>query len=313
LSIVGRRGHARVAVLTIIDEEMNAALAEFSADCNVIGTDYYVSAEHRDSLECVPFVITQSLERTNIAAERSVQNLIEDWRPEFVILCGNAAGIRRVASNGSDLEGPVVGDVVVASYVHNAEYNKAIKGELKARYLAVTPPSIELISSYCRPLRREQGWISKILLEKRPNGAIPTVHEGELVAVDGVMGDFENAHHAAIVARYDKAIGADMESHGVGFSLHSLAGSVRYNPRWICVRAVSDEVVGDPQAHALLEADPHVIRDLWREPAAATAAAFAHALVERLLRDELPPSDAEPAYPAYQRPALSVGDESVAP
>jgi nucleoside phosphorylase len=228
-------------------------------------------------------------------------------------LCGIAAGIQRRDKRTGKLKGPDVGDVIVGTYVHNAEYNKAEDGHLAPRYLPLGHPSLPLVSSYCRPLTRpgRSGWMTDALISARPSGSKFACHEGEIVAVDSVLGDPKNVHHAEITRRYDKAIGVDMESAGVGWAMHSNPQDVHYNPRWLCIRSVSDVVVYESVAHGEdadgeagdAKADPHEMRNEWREPAAQTAAAFAHAVVQSLLSRERPSSMADPGAAAYRRPA----------
>lgn len=314
MKLHGRTGaHARVAVLTIIPEEMQAALDEFGTTFNFPQSDYWL---HDLGAGCntFPVVVAQSVERTNLAAQRSVNDLLEQWRPEYVLLCGIAAGIQRLDASTGKLKGPDVGDVIVGTYIHNAEYNKAEEGHLAPRYLALGHPSLPLVSSYCRPLTRQNrsDWMTEELVAARPSMAKPVCHEGEIVAVDSVLGDPKNVHHAEITRRYDKAIGVDMELAGVGWAMHSNPQDVHYNPRWLCIRSVSDVVtydgvVGgreDADGESVgAEADPHEVRNEWREPAAKTAAAFAHAVVRSLLLRERPPSTEDPGAAAYQRPA----------
>ncbi len=302
MSIWGRKGHARAAILTIIPEEMQAAVEEFDATENLVGTGYQIVPGSFDADKRItPLVVLQSIDRGNGPTQASAQNVIEDWRPEFLILCGIAGGILRPKGPESrrTLEGPRVGDIVIGTYIHHAEYNKMVDGDIRARYSPSTPPSTTAVADYCRPLGLNGGWLTDALRDRRPGRSLPQFHDGEVVAVDGVMGDASNEHHAAIIKRYDKALAADMESQGVATALQVLGGNVRYNPRWICVRSISDEVVTGTEAEALLAADPHEVRDQWRMPAARTAAAFAHALVQNLLRDELPASAADWECPAY--------------
>jgi hypothetical protein len=201
------------------------------------------------------------------------------------------------------LEGPVVGDVVVGTYVHDAEYMKVDGGRLLPRYLVAAQPSSPLRNRYCVPVDRIGTWMTPELQASRCNGSAAKVHFEEVIAVSAVMGDPNNEHHQAIVNHYDKAAAADMESHGVSYAIESYDGGCHYRPSWLCIRAISDEVALGPEASGLLAANPHEVRDVWREPAARTAAAFAHAVVKEVLAKPLLAVEGYSGAPAYQPPA----------
>ncbi|BEP13281.1 hypothetical protein acdb102_15920 [Acidothermaceae bacterium B102] len=284
--LLGRRGHARVVVLTIIEQELRAAKSEFGTSVNVPDSNSWVAPGVRVNGPIVraPVVVTQAFDRTGAAAHQATSDLLEDWRPEVLIVCGIAAGLRRAEQHGEQrvLDGPVVGDVVVATYVHNAEYMKADGGQMHPRYLASAQPSSRLLNVHCRPLADPGDWMTEELVASRCDGSTAAVHFEELAGVDAVMGDPTNAHHQEIMAKFDKAAAADMESHGVAYAIESYDQGCHYRPRWLCIRSVSDEVAMGDDSN-LLSAEAHEVRKQWREPAARTAAAFAHAVVKRLL------------------------------
>jgi nucleoside phosphorylase len=307
----GRRGHARVVVLTILPEELTAAIKEFGTSDRVEDSNSWVApGAHKSEIGLsTPVLVAAATDRTKAAAQEATRELLEDWRPEVLVVSGIAAGLRRAKGPKGQryLEGPVVGDVVVGTYVHDAEYMKVDGGRLLARYLVAAQPSSRLVSKHCRPVDRIGTWMTPELQASRCDGSTAKVHFEEIVAVSAVMGDPGNEHHQAIVTHYDKAAAADMESHGVSYAIESYDGGCHYRPRWLCVRSVSDEVALGPEASGLLRANPHEVRDDWREPASRTAAAFAHAVIKDLLakpRAAVPGYAGASAYTAPMPPYL---------
>jgi nucleoside phosphorylase len=84
----GRLGTARVAVLTIIDEEFEAASLSLGLSHHLPDTAYYC-AERQGS----DVVLRQSPDRSQVPAMSVAQQILEDYRPEVVLLVGIAGGI----------------------------------------------------------------------------------------------------------------------------------------------------------------------------------------------------------------------------
>ena len=98
----GDLGHATVGVLTIIDEEFTAARDLLALTANIVGTSYCVAEVREDRRYAT--VLGQSPGRTNTTAEQATCDLIEKFRPHFLILIGIAGGV------GEDS----LGDVILA-------------------------------------------------------------------------------------------------------------------------------------------------------------------------------------------------------
>ena len=123
----GRLGIARVGVLTIIEEEFEAAQRTLELDRHLGGSPYYADASPASDV-----VLARAADRTNVAATMAADQFIEFFRPEVLIVLGIAGGI-----SGRGVE---LGDVVAADYLHYAEFRKLTgRGDL-ARYIAYDQP-----------------------------------------------------------------------------------------------------------------------------------------------------------------------------
>jgi nucleoside phosphorylase len=275
--MAGRRGQARVAVLTIIDEEFEAARRVFGATEHVPHTQCYTSQPLPEGV--FDWVLMQSLGRTNEPAGEATQDLIEEFRPAFILLVGIAGGI-----GGRD--GVGLGDVVVPNYIHYGAYRKLVEGKSLARYLAFDHPSLYFHGYHVEPTRRIGTWM-KHVVAPRPDDGEPAVHVGSLVAGEKLFGDPTNDEQQQMVDFYDDALAVDMESMGVARAVFKSRRSVDYNPQFGVIRGISD-LVG--------EESNNEVRRQWKGYAAEVAAAFAWAVLPGLLEataDPHPPKAAE--------------------
>jgi nucleoside phosphorylase len=108
-------------------------------------------------------------------------------------------------------------------------------------------------------------------------------------------------HQKAYLARFDHAIAVDMESIGVARALHDMRADVHYNPRWMCIRAISDRVpaVGEGQVVDLPAGGNDEERQLWKTYAGAVAGAFTRRILQRLLSEPREEHPMDPSAPAY--------------
>lgn len=270
--IRGRRGIARVGVLTFIDAEARAVREAFDLRRQVPGTGYFTAAD--DELRVVTM---KTADKTNLGVTNAVSRLIEDFQPELVIVAGIAGGIR---DQHRDQVEP--GDVVLADYLHYTEYLKYSHGmREQIKYIAIDQPSARHREAFADPVRLADVW-QPIILEPRPFPGNSTVHVGSLIAGEKLLGDPKNPRQKEILKRYPDALGVDMESAGVGRAIHESRFDVRYNPALLVIRGISDlsriELAEHDSAETILVTNQKE-RDLWRAYAAATAAAFALAVV----------------------------------
>lgn len=108
----GRLGTARIAVLTILDEEFESVRTAFEATTHIPDSPYYTPDSER-----LDVVVRQIPDRANVPATSCASRMVEDFRPELVTVVGIGGGIE-----GRDNVAP--GDVVVPSYLHYAEFRK---------------------------------------------------------------------------------------------------------------------------------------------------------------------------------------------
>jgi nucleoside phosphorylase len=263
----GRLGTARVGVLTIVEREFEAARAALSAEIEVTATGYYVDADPCD------VVVMRSADRGNTPATNATRGLLEDFRPEVVILVGIAGGIAR----RDDIR---PGDVVVADYLHYSEFRKIVGGTDRRRYAAYDQPSVSLRQHHIEPASRAGNWMDRLqqLGVEPPTGYVPRVLVGSVVAGEKVLGDLDHEAHKYVVEEYDDALAVDMESFGFGRAVHEARQSVGYNPRLAVIRGISDLVATSSDEVE----DNQAQRNAWRPFAATAAAAFAAAVIERI-------------------------------
>jgi nucleoside phosphorylase len=259
----GREGSALVALITIVDEEFSAvkALAEFNP-CG--DTPYFFRrrlAEDRYDL-----VLAQSADRSNTPCAELVADLVERFRPEFLVLSGIAGGIER--------DDVALGDVIVADHVEGYEIQKFEKGRSMTRRVAIDHPSKYLRETIARHVRFSEEW-KKRIQTARPVAGDPKVIVGNLIAGDKILGDGENAYQKRILDEFDKAIAVDMESYGLGRGTFSARSARHYNLNYLVVRGISDLVNGEQNNED---------RKKWRAYAAATAAAFSMGVVDELAK-----------------------------
>lgn len=300
----GREGHARVVVLTVIPVEMEAAMDALDAHREVGETGAFTSEA---AMECwpgpLPFVVSKCDDRSNTPAGNSARNLLEDWRPETLILTGIAGGIRRIESvkGIQQLDGPNTGDVVVAEMIHFGDYGKDLPDGFLPRWLPLVHPPTRLVHRHTDWLCQSTTWADH-LSDKRPAPGRPRVLQGELIAVEAVAGNPFGERQQQWIEHFDQAIAVDMESMGVGRALHDYDADVgvHYHPRWLCVRGISDQVVGSKDALKLLGTDDNNDeRREWKRYAALTAAEVTKLIVSRLVKRARPEHPLQPAIDAW--------------
>jgi nucleoside phosphorylase len=271
----GRLGFAKVGVLTIIDEEFDSTKSALGTEHRVPGRGYWRSEDAPE--RCV---VCQSADRANLAAYEAVNDLLEHWRPEIVLVVGIAGGIPRA-------DGPQLGDVVVPSYLHYAEFRKLTERQDAARHFAYDHPTVSLRRDHVRALIDNGTWLNAIDVDRPTSGApesAPRVHVDPLVSVEKIMGNPKHPEQQRLVLEFDDAVAVDMESVGVGRAIHHHRTDPDYNPRFLVLRGISDLLVRVDEGErvgsgSILEVNNEE-RRVWKPYAAAGAAAFASALID---------------------------------
>ena len=104
----------------MIEEEFTAAQQVFQVHTNIPGTPYF--AESNPAGRDWDLILTQATDRTNVPFSGEVSNLIQDLRPQVLVLLGVAGGLcdgRGLGRDGIDL-----GHVLIADYVGYVEFLK---------------------------------------------------------------------------------------------------------------------------------------------------------------------------------------------
>ena len=266
----GRLGHARVAVMTIIKEEFDAARDVLGLHEEVANTQYVTSGKTGDRLYDV--VLCEATERSNIPCATLTSDIIDDFRPEVLLLVGIAGGL---TDDGAGRDGIALGDVVVADSVAYVEFMKITDGKYSLRHFPLDHPSIHLRKVIVKALVRSFDLAAAIKIERPDKLTTPKILEGEIVCGDKVMGGLEDPMQAKLLEPFEKAIAVDMESIGMARAVCERRTSIWYNPRYLVIRGISDLVTVGENAET---------RAKWKPYAAYAASAVAKAFVDRLLK-----------------------------
>lgn len=265
----GRLGISRVGILTIIEEEFEAAQTVFGIRDHIRGTRYYSSDAGTHDV-----VLARATDRTNVAATLAARDFIECFRPEVLVILGVAGGIA-----GRDAG---LGDVVAADYLHYAEFRKLTGRGDHARYIAYDQPSSWLRGSCVEPVRVDGGWAQRVEAE-RPDGTDSSkAWIGSIAVSEKVMGDPSHDEQRRLVDRFTDALAIDMESYGVARAIHEAREAVDYDPLFAVIRGISDLVhVRDDAVEQL--PDNNEQRQAWKSYAAHAAATFAQDVVRAVV------------------------------
>jgi len=286
----GRHGKTTVGILAVIREEFEAVKLALSADVRHPRSRYFHAADGHGR-----FVLGMMADRGNVAAGEATRDLFEYWRPDIVMLVGIAGAL---SSGDAGL-----GDVVIPDYVHYGDFRKITEAGDALRFAAYDQPTVSLRTDTVEGLRYEAGWTDRIA-EPRPQrrdgdpggdvAGVPQVEVGGLVAGEKVLGDPDHPEQERVFVSFDNAIAVDMESFGVARAVHHQRVAADYNPRLTIVRGVSDiverrlggEDEPEPPKGGMTPVEFNSEqRTRWKRYAAATAAAFAAAVVEELTDD----------------------------
>jgi nucleoside phosphorylase len=260
----GRFGSANIAVITVLDEEMDAASRVLGTAANVPNTPCYVVAiAEPPNYE---FVLRRTLDRGNHPAREAVTDLIEWFRPDHFLLVGIAGGIE-----GRD--GTQKGDVIIADAIEYYESRKLVAGQNLRRATPCAQPSPNLLQNIVEPVRRDGRWREHITVE-RPVAGQPEARVGNIISGDKLLGDSSNEFQVTILGEYDKALAVEMEAFGVAREIYRVETLPDYNPQYLVIRGISDL--------ANAAEDNNEARHAWKNYAADVAASFACGVIDRM-------------------------------
>jgi nucleoside phosphorylase len=262
--VAGDRGFATVGILTVTHPELAAARTIFGLNNNLEGSPYYVSEFTNQGR--YPVVLKKCDGRGNTQAFGAVRDLIEDFRPHFLILIGTAGGI-----TGREAQ---LGDVILADFIEYSEYMKLTDGKVLLRREPLDYPSKYLRGSVAEPLM-ESNWHLPLGGIHRPLAGQPKVVVGQLISTEKILSDADNQYQKTVLDAFDKGVAVEMESMGFARGLFDARWSVDYNPQGLVIRGISD-IVDAPGANE--------VRQQWTNYASHAAACFAKSVVDALMR-----------------------------
>ncbi|MCY1163826.1 5'-methylthioadenosine/S-adenosylhomocysteine nucleosidase [compost metagenome] len=267
----GKLGHARVAVLTVINEEFKAAKDVLGLSKELEGTAYFIAPNAKADTPDV--VLCQSLGRTNVPFSSAVDDAIDDYRPHFLLLVGIAGGL---SDEGKTVgrDGIAVGDVLIADCVAYTEFLKVTDQGTFLRYSPIDHPSLHLRKTVTHGLLNSFNLEAALSVERPEKGSSPKILEGEIACGEKVLGSIKDLMQKKLLQPFDKALAIDMESYGMARSVCERRTSVWYNPRYAIIRGISDMASAD-------DANSET-RDRWKEYACMSAAVVAKEFIRRL-------------------------------
>ena len=87
----GKIGHATVATLTMTVEEFDGVRSVFGLTEELVSTAYAVDKVNGG--HDYPVVIRRASGQTNVLATQATRDILEDFRPSFLLVIGTAGGI----------------------------------------------------------------------------------------------------------------------------------------------------------------------------------------------------------------------------
>lgn len=266
-------GHTRVALVTIIPEEFDAAQDVFGLRENIPGTPYFAAeVGERRSWDVV---LMQASDRSNVPVMGDVQTLMGDLRPQVVVLLGIAGGLCDENDQGRD--GIKTGDVLIADQVSYVEFLKIVPGGALVRSYAIDHPSVSIRKSVCAPISKTFRIDDHLGEAKPPEPGPFKIHIGSIVSGEKVLGNVKSHIQQGLLRPFDKALAVDMESIGMARAVCDGRSSFWYHPRYVVIRGISDLVSA---------AENDQMRFEWKRFAAFTAALVAREFVRRLPIDD---------------------------
>jgi nucleoside phosphorylase len=262
----GRKGHATVAIVTIIDEEFASVRKVLKIDSEIEGTQYYRREQPAEGRWDV--VLGQPTGRSNIPCGNFVGELIEDFRPQLLLLVGIAGGL---CDAGVGRDGLGLGDVVIADAVSYIEFLKITSKGHFYRHYAIDQPSVHLRGAISNQIARSFK-IGNANEMPPPVARDFRVFIGEIVSAEKILSGVDDPVQSALLKPFDKALAIDMESIGMARMVCERRTSFWYNPRFAVIRGISDLVGHDDNSDT---------RVSWKTYAASSAAHVAEEFINR--------------------------------
>ena len=272
--IRGKLGFTKVGILTITDEEFDAARRIFNTQHNIHGSPYFVSSVLPTGL--YDLVVRQASDRTNTPAFRATAALIEDLRPVYIFLVGTAGGVLKDIAAGKGRDDTRLGDVITGDFIDYTEFVKLHDRKSLDRKIPHDHPSLYLRENFAQPLRSTSDWHAWIGVPRPTALDTPRVIVGNIAAGEKILSSPSSEYQKELVEKFDKALAFETESFGVAHQVFCARSSVHYNPQFLVIRGISDFVNA---------VESNETRQNWTPYAASAAVAFARCLIEKLLVD----------------------------
>ena len=197
--------------------------------------------------------------------------MLRAWRPRHLVVADIGSGFW--GEGPKDRDGLEVGDVVVASDIQYFEVEKQVKdGETRSRSYPIQLPSTGPRDAFRSMHLRQPNWYEPAeALRPMPSSGPPKLLDGQVVCGEKLLSDPNSELVARLVKRYEKALGLDMESAGIGRAVLALQREGIFT-QFSVLRGVSD--LFDKK-----DEDNQQVRDEWKPYAARVAISAAAAWI----------------------------------
>lgn len=264
------------AVLTIVDEARDAAVELLGVAPtqweDTLGLKWGVSLLAASDGGQHVVVVGKAVDRGNGPSFEAAEAMLRAWRPRHFVVADIAGGFWGEGPEGRD--GLMLGDVIVASDIEYFEFEKQVEGgKTKPRALPIQLPSTGPRDAIGSLRHRCPEWYQPAEA-KRPaasRGEPSKILDGQIVCGEKLLSNPKSKLVARLVRKYDKALGVDMESAGVGRAILARQREGIF-AEFTVLRGVSDFVdkKGDDNQRS---------RDDWKPYAARVAVAAAKAWI----------------------------------
>jgi len=252
-----------IAIITILSEELTALqkIFQFGEPTEKNGIVFRTKSFQENSKN-YSIICVQPHDYSNLPAATLATRILSEWNPRFILLVGIAGGV----SQREDLQ---LGDVVISNNVYYVEVEKITDKQKLGRPYSIEPPAKEFKNSH--QISREKNWQEKIT-ETRPEDGTSKVILGDIISGEKLEADHSNTSLQERLQEHDKMIAVEMESGGVSKAIYD-GSDVWFMTKFFAVRGISDFCDQEKNNET---------RNVWRNYAAETAAAYAYELIKNL-------------------------------
>jgi nucleoside phosphorylase len=244
------------AVIATLDEEFEAVKNVFDLQEMYLkkgGTSKGEVQYYYKEIEGFRVAFFRFSQRGNITSATETREIIDNFKPKYIILVGIAGGV----SGNINL-----GDVAISDDVEYYPYEKVDEGGRHPRKITVEPPSKKL-----KEIIRYVGdeWRERITAPRPGGGEVKIVH-GLILSGEAILSEGGEARTRVqeLLERYGKAIAIETEAGGIAEAVYGSSSE------YIVIKGVSD-YAGESRSQQQ--------RETWRNYASNVAAAFSYGLI----------------------------------